>query len=137
LYGQLLGEMGCVGAAAFAAILLGTWWNIRRIRLITRSHPEWGTDFAFELSRGIGLAILLLLFEGNLGHNLFRHNWLWFGAFLIVARHCVELRHARGVLSGIVPRPALPRPAYGNAAWAMTRSRGPSPAVPRSTSWRM
>ena len=26
---------------------------------------------------------------GNFGHNLFRHNWLWFGGFLIIARHVV------------------------------------------------
>jgi hypothetical protein len=137
LYGQILGEMGCVGAVAFATILFFSWWNIRKIRLIRRSHPEWATDFSFELSRGVGLAILLLLFEGNLGHNLFRHNWLWFGAFLIVARHCVELRHAGGMLAGLVPRPGLARPAKGNAGWVTTPGLGSRAAVPRLASWRM
>jgi len=137
LYGQVLGEMGCVGAVAFAAILFCTWWNIRQIRRLRRSHPEWASDFSYELSRAIGLAILLLLFEGNLGHNLFRHNWLWFGAFLIVARHCVDWRHARGAIAGIMPRLALPRRVNGNAAWARVPSRGTSTAGLRSTSWRM
>ena len=38
------------------------------------------------------MAVLLLLFEGNFGHNLLRYSWLWYGAFLIIARHCVQYR---------------------------------------------
>jgi O-antigen ligase len=137
LYGQVLGEMGCVGAAAFVTILLCFGWNLYQIRKITRTHPEWGTYFPAELSRSIGVAILLLLFEGNLGHNLFRHNWLWFGAFLIVARHCVELRRTRGGLRSLATRLATPGPMYGNGRWAATGGRGLGPALPGSTSWRM
>ncbi len=38
--------------------------------------------------------MFLLLFMGNFGHNLFRFTWLWYGGFLIIARHCAELRAA-------------------------------------------
>ena len=38
--------------------------------------------------------VFLLLFMGNFGHNLFRFTWLWYGGFLIIARHCVEVRLA-------------------------------------------
>jgi hypothetical protein len=40
------------------------------------------------------VAVFLLLFMGNFGHNLFRFNWLWFGGFLIIARHCIAQRAA-------------------------------------------
>ena len=92
LYGQLLGETGSAGAAAFAAILLCFWINLRQVRRTYQAHPEWGRDFLFQLSGAIGLAVVLLLFEGNFGHNLFRYSWLWFGGFLVITRYCVEQR---------------------------------------------
>ena len=94
LYGQLLGEMGSVGAVAFAAILFCFWMNLRGVRRLCREHPQGGQDFLARLSQAVGMAVLLLLFEGNFGHNLFRFSWLWYGGFLIVARHCVQQRLA-------------------------------------------
>ncbi len=92
LFGQLLGETGTIGALAFAGILLGFWLNLRRIWQLYREHPEWGRDFLYHVSTAIGMALFLLLFEGNFGHNLFRYSWLWYGGFLIITRHCVEQR---------------------------------------------
>lgn len=92
LYGQLLGEMGTLGALAFLSILAAFWVNCRRIKRMYRQHPEWEHDFLYHLPRAISLAILLLLFEGNFGHNLFRFNWLWYGGFLVIAHHCVRQR---------------------------------------------
>ena len=92
LFGQLLGETGTIGAVAFAGILLGFWLNLRRIWRLYREHPEWGRDFLYHVSTAIGMALFLLLFEGNFGHNLFRYSWLWYGGFLIITRHCVEQR---------------------------------------------
>ena len=92
LFGQLLGETGTIGALAFAGILLGFWLNLRRIWRLYRQHPEWGRDFLYHISTAIGMALFLLLFEGNFGHNLFRYSWLWYGGFLIITRHCVEQR---------------------------------------------
>jgi O-antigen ligase len=94
LYGQLVGEMGTVGLVAFAAILICFWINLRWIRRAYQAHPEWGHDFLYHCSRAVGWGVLLLLFEGNFGHNLFRFSWLWYGGFLIVARYCVEQRLA-------------------------------------------
>lgn len=92
LYGQLLGEMGTLGGITFAAVLLMFWTNIRRIRHLYQANPDWEHDFLYHLPRAISVAVLLLLFEGNFGHNLFRFNWLWYGGFLIVAHHCVRQR---------------------------------------------
>jgi O-antigen ligase len=92
LYAQLLGEMGLLGALTFGAILVGFWVNVRAVRKAYRAHPEWGRDFLYHVAGAIGLAVLLLLFEGGAGHNLFRYSWLWYGGFLLIARHCVRRR---------------------------------------------
>jgi hypothetical protein len=40
----------------------------------------------------VALSVVLLLFEGNFSHNLFRYGWLWYGGFLISARSCIGRR---------------------------------------------
>ncbi len=92
LYGQLVGEMGTLGLVAFVGILAGFWANLRWIRRAYRDHPEWGQDFLYHSARAVGWGVFLLLVEGNFGHNLFRFSWLWYGGFLIIARHCIQQR---------------------------------------------
>jgi len=92
LYGQLVGETGTLGLLAFTAILICFGVNLFQVRRRYREHPEWGRDFLLHLTGAVGFALFLLLFEGNFGHNLFRYSWLWYGGFLIIARHCVEGR---------------------------------------------
>jgi hypothetical protein len=62
------------------------------MRKATRRDPAGPDAFEHHLAAAVGMSVLLLLFEGNFGHNLFRHNWLWFGGFLILARHVVRQR---------------------------------------------
>ncbi|MFO0852216.1 MAG: O-antigen ligase family protein [Gemmataceae bacterium] len=92
LYGQLVGELGTLGLVGFLAVLAGFWANWRAVRRVRRTYPEWENDLTFQVAGAVGTGVLLLLFMGNFGHNLFRYSWLWYGGFLIVARHCVELR---------------------------------------------
>ncbi len=94
LYGQLLGETGTLGGAAFCMLLLCFWANLRLIRRVRREVPAWENDLVFTLPAAIGVAVFLLLFMGNFGHNLFRFTWLWYGGFLIISRHCVARRLA-------------------------------------------
>lgn len=92
LYGQLMGELGTLGVAAFSAVLLCFWANLRAVKRLRNAYPEWRNDLLFTLPGAIGVALVLLLFMGNFGHNLFRFTWLWYGGFLIVARRCCEVR---------------------------------------------
>ena len=64
------------------------------MRRLREQYPEWRNDLVFTLPSSVGVAVFLLLFMGNFGHNLFRFTWLWYGGFLIIARHCAELRAA-------------------------------------------
>jgi hypothetical protein len=69
--------------------------NLRAVKRIRAAlPPEQQDDLLFTLPRAIGVALFLLLLLGAVGHNLFRFTWLWFGGFLIIARHCAARRLA-------------------------------------------
>src|SRR6516162_2757348 len=88
----MLGEMGLVGACAFLGVLISFWVNLRWIRKTYDQHPEWDQDFLYYCANAVATAVLLLLFEGNFGHNLFRYSWLWYGGFLTIVGYCVQQR---------------------------------------------
>jgi O-antigen ligase len=95
LYGQMMGELGLAGIAAFSLLIACFWMNLRQIRRLRLVSPDHRTDFVFQLCWAVGVGLFLLLFMGNFGHNLFRFTWLWYGGFLIIARHCVAVRVAQ------------------------------------------
>jgi O-antigen ligase len=92
LYAQVLGETGLLGTTAFAVVVACLGWNVHAIKSFYRRHPALGRDMLYELADGVGLGILMLLFLGLGGHNLYRFNWLWYGAFLTVARWLLDRR---------------------------------------------
>ena len=53
------------------------------------------TSFPLSHSSGLGIGFLLLLFAGTFGHNLFRYTWVWYAAFLVIARQCAERQAVR------------------------------------------
>ena len=117
LYGQLCGEMGFAGVLTFGAILGCFAANLRWMRRQRKHDPAGPNDFTYHVAGAVGMSIFLLLFEGNFGHNLYRHNWLWFGGFLIVARHVVGGRVRAG------RRRAYPPIAPRVMAWRVRVSR--------------
>ena len=95
LYGQLVGETGTAGLVGFVAVVACYWANLRAVRRYRAAAPEEErNDLLYTLPSAVGVALVLLLFLGMVGHNLFRFTWLWFGGFLIIARHCAARRAA-------------------------------------------
>lgn len=94
LYGQLVGELGLLGVLSFGLILLAFWGNFRAVGRIRQAFPEWRNDLTLQVPAAVMTSVFLLLFMGNFGHNLFRFSWLWYGGFLLIARHCLEVRVA-------------------------------------------
>ncbi|WP_161602539.1 O-antigen ligase family protein [Tautonia marina] len=87
LYGQVMGEMGLIGVMTFSTIVFLMTSHVLSIRsLRRRTLPCTSNDFLRSLAVAIGQALILLLVLGWGGHNLFRFTWLWYGAFLIVAK---------------------------------------------------
>jgi hypothetical protein len=116
VYGQVGGELGTLGVVAFLALLGCFFTNWLTARRLYRAHPRWPRDFLFHTSRAVALTVLLLLFTGWAGHNLYRYNWVWVAAFQAVALHCIRARSAARAFA-----PALPaRPA--RFAWQPARA---------------
>ncbi len=95
LYGQLLGELGAVGFIAFFLLVWTIYRTHRRNRLrideLQGGDSMAGYDPGLRLMRLLSVAsvqtLILLLFNGNFGHNLYRYNWLWIGVIAIVTAH--------------------------------------------------
>jgi hypothetical protein len=109
--------MGVLGAVVFAGVLLCFLANWLETVAIYRRRPQWRSDFLYQTSRSVAVCVLLLLLLGWAGHNLYRYQWLWLGAFQVVALHCIRRRAA---LAAELPRrtstlfgrrPALLRPS--------------------------
>jgi O-antigen ligase len=94
LYGQVLSEMGLIGAAALMGLVFSFRANALEVRRFYRRHPEITPDFPYYVSRAVSMSVLLMLLMGWSGHIMFRYNWLWFGAFQVVTVHCVRLKAA-------------------------------------------
>jgi len=92
LYGQVLSEMGTLGALALAGLVVCFVLNWLEVGRFYRNHPEMPRDFSFHVSRAIGLILVLLLLLGWSGHTLYRYNWQWFAAFQAIAVYCVRKR---------------------------------------------
>lgn len=92
LYGQVLCEMGALGALALAAFVICFVLNWREVRRYYWEQPESSRDFLFYLSRNLAIVLVLLLLVGWAGHSLYRYNWRWFAAFQAIAVHCIRKR---------------------------------------------
>jgi hypothetical protein len=92
LYGQVMGEMGVIGCIAFGAMLATIALTIYRVLRWYSTHSEYNRDFVYYLTVALGFAFVLMLLEGNFGHNLYRYNWLWYGAFLVLIQKIIAQR---------------------------------------------
>ena len=84
LPGQLLGESGMLGTAAFAGLVfvaLRTGLRLYKLRHLS-------DDDDVQLLSHLGLAcvqgLILMLVEGLALHNAMRAQWIWFGAFAVI-----------------------------------------------------
>jgi O-antigen ligase len=92
LYAQTIAEVGTLGALAMLGILAGFAVNACEMRAICLAEPALKNCFARQVSQSVSLIIVLLLILGCGGHNLYRYNWMWCGAFQAVALHCARER---------------------------------------------
>ena len=95
-YGQVLAELGTLGALAMLMVAGGLVANaIEMLRLTRHSGPE--AAFPRRVAIAVVVTLLLMLVLGWGGNNLYRYTWLWFGAFQAVALHCLLKRSEKAV----------------------------------------
>lgn len=97
LYGQLLAELGLAGTIAFGLIFLGVGQNtLEAYRLLNFGSD--GDELAWRTVLAASASFLLLAIMSWGFNFLFWHVWLWFGAFQVVAVHCLKNRLFYGEL---------------------------------------
>ncbi len=85
----MLGEIGFLGFGLFFMI----YKIVSTHKLIiaeARSLEIEENNFFSVASVASIQAIILLLFNGNFGGNLYRYNWLWIGAIGVLSWHFFE-----------------------------------------------
>lgn len=108
LYGQMLGELGGLGFISFlvlVGIILKTHYGLKKdIDLLLQRKKDKLTNSDTRnllLLKYISIAsiqtIILLLFNGNFGHNLYRYNWLWIGAIGVLSAHFLKKARLNGI----------------------------------------
>jgi O-antigen ligase len=91
LYGQVLGEIGTLGALSFLFVVAAFTANAIEMRRLLRSGYV-AQSFSTRVVVAVFVAVILLLVLGWGGHNLFRFSWLWYGSFQAIALRCVRVR---------------------------------------------
>lgn len=91
LLGQLMGELGMVGLAAFAFL---TYLIFKNLKFIERNYEDhgWAKDLYYYVSQAIRTSMYLLLFLGLFGHNAYRFNWYIFAAFVAIMMEFINAR---------------------------------------------
>jgi len=90
VYGQLLSELGGLGALFFSYFIWSFWQNIREARLLVRDRPASAGNLSTRVLRNTGLSIILMLVLSWSGHTLYRYTWVWLAAFQASALYCLK-----------------------------------------------
>jgi O-antigen ligase len=93
LYGQMLGELGTLGTAAFGLLLFSITRRLRTLfRNLNRDYQLPKQEPLYHLAQAIAVSTLLLLVMGLFGHNLYRYNYVWYAAFSSVLVRSYRIR---------------------------------------------
>lgn len=92
LYGQLVSDLGLFGLISFSAICWMIYSTNGRIQKTARKiTPERGGSVIIPaMSTACLNTMILLLFLGNFGHNLYRYTWLLIGAILVLGQSLIS-----------------------------------------------
>lgn len=85
LIGQTLGETGLLGISGFFIMIVVVWLNYKQTQKLTSNNRDPTQIVLSRFTMACRDIILLLLFSGLHGHNLYRFNWLWVAAFCSLA----------------------------------------------------
>ncbi len=89
LYGQLLAELGLVGAIAFGCMALGVFRNRYEARRMVYGKVSPDTQLLWRTINAMTATFVLLLFMGWGFNYLLWHVWLWYGGIQAVAIACL------------------------------------------------
>lgn len=91
LPGELLGELGIFGTAAFSLYFLAHYLALRKLQRLGKEYQRLtGNDMYYWLGVGLFDAMLLLMFSGLSGHTLQQYQWYFYPSFAITALYFLK-----------------------------------------------
>lgn len=109
LPGQLLAELGLVGALTFPWIAIGVVLAWRRTRHILANNLSADAQVLTALARANLFSVIMVCIISLSGHTLYRPNWLWTCCFAMLVVN----------LAGINQLVASKRPEIQEPAWTV------------------
>lgn len=92
LIGKLVGELGLLGVAAFSFFIFRFVKTLKFVKRFYDDH-DWPPDFLFFMRQAIKIGLIMLFVQGMFGHNLYRDNWYFFAAFIVIISKIIYDRH--------------------------------------------
>ncbi len=84
LEAQTMAELGLLGILSFSAFIFMLFYTKRKTQQIL-NISETKDDFLEQISIACTNTVILLLFDGLFGHNLYRYTWLWLAAVTVLS----------------------------------------------------
>lgn len=91
LIGKVAGELGLLGIITFTLFIVRYVSTLKRIKEKYRARA-WPRDFPYWVTEATKVSLIMLLFQGLSGHNLFRFNWYVFACFLVIVAQIINTR---------------------------------------------
>jgi len=110
LIGQVFGELGIFGVAAFIWFLLTKHRHMKNL-LAEYGPRNWSPDLMSAATKATQTALLLLLVQGLSGHNMFRYNWYIFACFISIMTILTKARADAETAAELPVEPAPDAPA--------------------------
>lgn len=89
LYGQVIGELGTLGAIAYMMLVccfaLTHWEAHQHYTLLASFGRGSEAVYCYRVSLAIVITVMMLLFLGFGGHNAYRYTWIWYAGFQGIA----------------------------------------------------
>lgn len=89
LIGQVLSELGTLGAISYLALIGMVMWNQIEAHSLYKTmkdnYKEAEVLYLYRVSFAVVWAVVLLIILGFGGHNAFRYTWVWYAAFQGIA----------------------------------------------------
>jgi hypothetical protein len=85
LAGEVMAELGAIGGLLFVMQIVTAWSLCRKLRHLWLSYPGSMDAFLPAVGRACAQLLLLLLVAGLAGHDMYRPQWLWAGAWALLA----------------------------------------------------
>lgn len=94
LLGQIMGELGLLGMAAFGFLIYSLFKHVKFVKLRYQA-AGWPRDLQYYVSMAVMIATISMFFQGLFGHIAYRFNWYINACFLAIIADFLNARMSK------------------------------------------